>query len=404
MRQIIKLAWKNLWRKKKRSFAAIASIMVAVILIISIRSLQLSTYDRMIDAAVKTTGYLQVHLKGYWKNKSINDLMPQSHAFEQKLGKIPSIRNIVPRLENFVLAAGGSRSKDALLIGIDPGKENTLRKLSSRLIAGNYLLNSDQDVLITEGLAKYLNLRLHDTLVLISQGYQANVAAGKYRISGIVKLINPKLNLLHIYMPLATAQAFNSAPEMISAYLIDADKGKDGDQLMASVKHTVGEEFETMLWSEISPDILNNLQIDTVLFIMISLALFIITGFGIVGAILMMSLERSNEFSVLNAVGLQKSGIRALILTESIILGLTGLLLAFLIVLPIVYWLHLHPVPLKGDAAKPFQALGAEPFIGMAVAPELFLFVGSVIFIVNLIATAYPLFRIHQLNISNHLK
>ena len=74
MKQLIKLAWRNIWRKRRRSIIVLVSIAFAIIITISLRSLMLGNGDKTVEAGVKNVGYIQIHTANYWKDKSINDL------------------------------------------------------------------------------------------------------------------------------------------------------------------------------------------------------------------------------------------------------------------------------------------------------------------------------------------
>ena len=154
MTQIIKLAWRNIWRKNKRSIIVIISVAFAIIITTSMRSLQLGSYDKMIEAAVKNSGYVQVHTKGYWKDKSINDLLLEDESTKQKINSVNDVTAIIPRLQNFALAAGQNTSKASMVFGIDPSAENNFNNLSKRVTKGNYINKNSTGVMIAEGLAK----------------------------------------------------------------------------------------------------------------------------------------------------------------------------------------------------------------------------------------------------------
>src|SRR6202030_3034398 len=99
-----------------------------------------------------------------------------------------------PRLESFALASSGDRTKGILVSGIDPEKENPVSHLSKKIISGRYLTSANKGIIIAEGLAAYLKLKVNDTIVLIGQGYQGSMASGKYPIIGIAKLGIPETN------------------------------------------------------------------------------------------------------------------------------------------------------------------------------------------------------------------
>ncbi len=74
----------------------------------------------------------------------------------------------------------GDRTKGIMVTGIDPEKENSVSHLSNKIISGKYLTHNDKGIILGEGLAAYLKLKVNDTVVLIGQGYQGNMASGKY--------------------------------------------------------------------------------------------------------------------------------------------------------------------------------------------------------------------------------
>ena len=69
-----KLAWRNIFRNKRRSIITISSIIFAVIFSVTMRSLQHGAYDNMLKNIVGNyLGYVQIHYKGFWKEKTIDN-------------------------------------------------------------------------------------------------------------------------------------------------------------------------------------------------------------------------------------------------------------------------------------------------------------------------------------------
>lgn len=404
MKQLITLAWRNIWRKKRRSVIAMLSVIFAVVISISFRSLQWGSYDKMIEAGTRNSGYLQVQSKEYWEDKSINELIEDNAKLRNQISSLPWVSSVIPRLQNFSLAASGSSSKGALVIGIDPGPENQYNELSTRLIAGAYFLENENAVLIAEGLSNYLQLNVNDTLVLVSQGYRASIAAGKYPVKGIVKLQNPQMNRMTVYLPLTTAQTFNSANDMVSAFMLNVSDRAQVDAIQSTLQDRLGPVYAVMRWDEMHPEIRQSINTDTTIATLLLSALYLIVGFGIIGTIVMMALERKREFGMLQAIGLQKSQIQTVILLESLMLGVIGVTLAWSFAFPIVNFMHNNPIPLTGEGAKSFEAMGVEPVIQFAIKPHLFALMGLIIFLIMLMASAFPLAMVKKLNMSEVIK
>ncbi len=404
MKQLIKLAWRNIWRKRRRSIIVLVSIAFAIIITISLRSLMLGNGDKTVEVGVKNVGYIQIHTANYWKDKSINDLFADEEELRNKIKAVNGITQIIPRLQNFSLAAGDNTSKAAMVLGIDPDKENEFNKVKSRIVEGKFFTQNSNEVVIAEGLAKYLKLTVGDTLVLIGQGYQANVAAGKYRISGVAKIANPQMNLMLVYMPLPLAQEYNSAFGMCSAFMLNINDKSETDRIANELKSKLGNNYEIMTWNEMIPEILNALKIDTTIFILLSSCLFLIVGFGIIGTIIMMALERKKEFGMLQAIGLQKSQIQTVIFLESLMLGITGILIGLSIAIPLMIFMYNNPIPLTGDGAKSFEAMGAEPIMQFGIKPKLWALMSFIVFCIMIIASLFPIQFIKKQKVSEAIK
>ena len=76
MKTFITLAWRNIWRNKRRSFINIASVLFAVLFAIAADSFERGSYELMIDNMVKfSTGYIQIQDVLYDDEPSIDNLM-----------------------------------------------------------------------------------------------------------------------------------------------------------------------------------------------------------------------------------------------------------------------------------------------------------------------------------------
>jgi ABC-type lipoprotein release transport system permease subunit len=112
-----KLAWRNIWRNKRRSLIAIASITFAVFFSCFMLSTQLGQYERMIDNAVRFhTGYIQVMDKYYWDEKTIDNSILINNELITTAINIPHISVAVPRIESFALASYNDKTKGGLVM------------------------------------------------------------------------------------------------------------------------------------------------------------------------------------------------------------------------------------------------------------------------------------------------
>jgi len=298
---LLRLAWRNIWRNKRRTVITIVSIAFAVILSSIMRSMQLGSYERMIDNSVRFyTGYIQVHQNGYWDEQIIDNAFNPPEGMQAQIESMTDVEAVVPRLESFALASFGTQTKGALIIGMDPDKERHLTGVHEKITAGEMIHLNDQRVLIGSGLADYLNMRVGDTLVLISQGYHGVNAAGKYAVAGLVEFGLPQLTNQVVFMPLPAAQYFYGADELLTAMSVVTDHPKHVADIRDDIRqHVDTSALEVMDWRTMMPELIQGIEIDNISGIIMLMLLYVVIGFGMFGTFLMMTTERLYEFGVL---------------------------------------------------------------------------------------------------------
>ncbi len=400
MIEYIQLAWRNLWRNKKRTMITIASVFFAVFLALLMRSMQFGTYEQMeYDAIKNSTGYIQIHKKGYWDDKTINNTFENSKELDEKVKNIPNVTSLTPRLESFALASSGIMTKGVAIIGTDPSTEDMMTGLKKRVVKGNYFTADSNEVLVVTNLAKYLKLGVGDTMVLLSQGYHGITAAGNFKIVGIIKFPAENMNNEIVYMKLPDAQYFYAAPERLTSLSVMIDDPSDLQQTTDAIQTSIGEVYEVMSWKKMLAALVQSIQSDNVSGIFMLGILYIVVAFGIFGTMLMMTMERKREFAVMVAVGMQRSKLCYIMLMETIYIAIIGVLVGIAASLPIIWYYNINPIKLTGAAAQSMIDFNAQPIIPFALDINIFITQGIVVLSLTLISIIYPLYYISRFNI-----
>ena len=155
----VSLAWRNIWRNKRRTLISIASVLFAVLFALLTRSMQLGSYAYMIRNVVRlSTGYLQIHAEGFWEKRSIDLAFRDGADLREHLAGVSHVTQLIPRLQTFALAASATGTRGVMVNGIDPAAENTMNGLGAKVIRGVYLESGDTAVLLGEALASTLGL------------------------------------------------------------------------------------------------------------------------------------------------------------------------------------------------------------------------------------------------------
>lgn len=396
---LLKLAWKNMWRNKHRTTITIAAIFFAVILSVVTSSLQDGVFDNLIKNMVGYySGYVQVHKQGYWEEQILDNMFEDSDQLRQNILAQENITAVTPRLESFALASSEELTKGCLVIGIAPSEENNLTALKEKVEAGDYLASDDRGVLLGEGLAKRLNLQLHDTVVVMAQGYHGAMAAGKYFIKGIVKFGLPELNDQSLYLSLPAAQELYSADRLITSYVLALQNPNEMDATSGSVQSSLGNNYETMTWEEMMPEVKQHIETDNGSMYIIQGILYMLICFGIFGTLLMMMVERKYEMGMLVAIGMKKIRLMQLLLMESVLTVFSGCMLGILTSIPIVYYLYKYPIRFTGEMGNAYEQFGFEPIFPASMNPSIFITQGLVVLVLGMLLSTYPLLKIARLN------
>ncbi|ULQ51601.1 ABC transporter permease [Flavihumibacter fluvii] len=402
----LRLAWRNIWRNSRRTWITVASIFFAVILSTFMWAMLEGVYDNMIRNVVAfSSGYLQVHKKGYWEEKSIENVFLADTVTERQLSSIPDVTAVIPRIENFALASTGERSTGVLLLGIDPENEKKITRLDQKVLAGKYIAANDADVMVGNGVARKLRLSVGDSIILLGQGYQASSANGLYRVQGIVQMGSPDLDKILVYMNLKSASTLLNLDNQLSSWALMIDNPRKMSQVKKSISVQLDTlSYEVMDWKEMMPELDQMITADGSGHKITLLVLYLVISFGIFSTILMMLAERQHEFGIMVAIGMKKYQIALIVFMETVMITFIGVLAGSMASLPVIQYFSIHPIQLSGEVRTIYQNYGFEPIIPVSTAPAVFLSQARVVSLITLLIAVYPVYKILNMKLMTALR
>jgi ABC-type lipoprotein release transport system permease subunit len=345
------------------------------------------------------SGYIQIHNEKYWDNKTINNTFIPSESLENSFREIPEITNYAPRLEFFALASSEEITKGSIILGIDPNKEKQITEIDKWISEGEYLRNNDDGLLVGYDLAKYLQLSVGDTLVIIGQGYHGVSAAGKYPIRGILKFPSPELNKQSIYMEIKNCQEFFTCEDRLTSLVLMIDNQYKLTKTMRQLSRIIESPYSVMSWDEMHPELLQLVEADRAGGAFMKAILYIVIGFGIFGTVMMMIVDRRREMGVMIAIGMQRYKLATVLFFETIYIGFIGVLAGFAGSIPVIAYYYNNPIPISGDAAKTFSDMGIEPLLYFTWLPSVFYNQVITVFVITAIIAIYPVVTASKMKI-----
>ena len=398
---LINLAFRNIWRNKRRTLITMAAVVFAVFLSSVLRSFQKGAWDNVFDKSINLFfGYVQIHQNGFWDDQSIDNSFAVNDELDQSLLDIDNILGYARRMESFALASSEDLTHGVAVIGIEPTAENDLTELQGKIQEGTYFGNGG--CIVASGVATKLNLTVGDTIVLLSQGYHGANAVGKYPIDGIFRYALPDLNKTLVYLTLPDAQEFFAAEDRLTSIALRIDKASHVSGIVNKLKDQLDTDaYEIMDYKELMPELMQARKLDEGSGYITIGILYALISFAIFGTIIMMTQERQYEFGILTSIGMSRWNLFLVTFLETIFIAIAGVVVGILVALPVVYYLNKNPLDLSvmgEDATAAFENFGMEAIVPTSFTADVFLIQALIVLIITIFLGIFPLYRIMKLN------
>ena len=400
MKLLIKLAWRNLWRNRRRSLLTLLAIAFATLASIGMRGIQHGTYAVNIENTVKIlSGYLQIQPEGYQKNPTLNKVVRLDGELKEALDKTPGIKGYTPRISTFGLVSYLDNSFGTSIMGIDPESEKSVTNIHEKVKEGEFLKGSDGfDILLGYKLMENLKAEVGDEIVLLSQGYDGSLGNLKFRIAGAVKFGIQDVDVMTAFIGIETARELlamwgKSNIVAISLNGLD-DVAPARDYLKANMPD---DNYKVLTWNEVMPDFEQTIALDNVSGLFFLTILVIIVAFGILNTLLMSVSERFREFGVSLSIGMPQMKLVAVVILESVFISFLGVLSGNIL----GYFLNSHlaanPITFGNEVGEISQEYGFMPIIQSTTDPGIFINISLLIMFIAILATLIPAYKVYRL-------
>ena len=395
---MLKLSWRNIWKNKKRSIITITAIGFAVFLALAMRSLQLGTYDHMINNMVKSTsGPLRINYSEYIDETNLDNALFNDSIQIEKIKSIEGVEEVLSRIESFGLVALLHNTKPLSILASDLEKEEPYLQLKSHLIEGQIPSRENRGIVIGKGVSERLKCKVGDTLAIISQGFQGVSAAQKFVVTGIVELFSGLYNDQTVFMTREEGEYFFSMPDMSTTVVVQTENMKRLHRIEKKIKTFLSSDLTIRDWTIYMREIQQAIQADNAGGIIMIFILYMVIAFGIFGTILMMTSERIYEFGVLISIGFGRLKLILQVVMEVVILSMIGVISGAILSYPIIIYFNIHPIHLGGEMAEGMKNMGWDPIMLSSKDPMIILTHTLIILIISTMMTLYPIITIARL-------
>jgi ABC-type lipoprotein release transport system permease subunit len=327
MKLYLRLAWRNIWRHRRRTIIIMAAMGLSLGLMF--------WYDGLIDGfnnaiygnAIRVLGgNIQIHAAGYREKIDSNPLLPlpdDTAAVQAALAQ-PGVISATRRITTGGMLTNREGAFAVSIIGIDAGAEAPVSLIAEHISAGRWLNDGDQDtVLIGKGLADVMDLQVGDRITMVGTDVHKQSRQRTMTVAGIYDIGLPTTEKKMLYISLAEAQDLFGLRGQSTEVVVNLEKLGPEAQIVAALTPML-PGFEVESYEQNYPELKAALESKGAVMTIFGIIIIMISGIGILNLLLMAIYERTREIGLLGAMGVKPRQIAWLFILEGTMIGAVG--------------------------------------------------------------------------------
>ena len=386
---IVKLAWRNLLRNKRRTLLTVMLVGFSLVSLILTDGMVKGMQEKLVGSITQTlTGEAQIHKKGFREEldekKFIDDPVPIINQI--RLNK--DIQTFAPRVVFGGMIASPYNITGGVIYGVDAARELGISKIKEALIEGAYLSGSPREILIGKSMSEILEVSLGDRIVIsAAEVKNGEISQELFRVSGIFEFGLSDLDNSLGFINLNVAQSLLGLNEGIHQIVVRFNNPENALDLQSSFYQSANSgNIEALSWKDYNPSIASLIGMSNYATVIIGVTLFLLATFGVINSLFMSIYERLYELGVAKAIGTSGPELMSLVILEAFLLGVISCIFGSLVGYFANSWFAVHGIP-----------FGTYEFSGVILrgihtklALEQFTLLPSCIIILVLVSAIYP--------------
>lgn len=393
---LIKIAWRNIWRSKSRSFVIIGAIILGIWALSFINSWMKGMGDMYVSDIINNqTSHIQIHKDEFLKERKSEYIIPNSLEVITDLKRTKGVKAVTARIIANGVIIAPRMSKGVMIKAVDPEMETEVIDLKGKIKAGEYFNDKRNPMLIGRSLAEKLKIKIGKKVSLQFQDMEGELTGQVFRVVGFYSSGNSKVDEAMVYVEAKDFSPIFKNNGNVQEIAITVNDFEE-TALIAKALQALHRDVKVQTYEEIMPIIkLFETQFKSSGAI-ITFIVMIALVFGIINTMLMAVLERIKELGVLMAIGMNRIKIFGMIVLETLILSIVGLPVGVLLGFITNTYLNKTGIDLSkyGDGLEEF---GMSSIIYPVIDPSFYITVSIAVFFTALFAALYPAMKATRL-------
>lgn len=318
----LRIAWRNLWRNRRRTGLAVAAIGLSVALVLAYFAVLRGYADWILETLTgPMLGHVQIHAPEWRKDRAMDRTILDVSSILEGLRSDPEVASASARIYAPALAALAEEGFAVVVLGVDWVAEAQ----PNRLLSGSSTPRGSGRALMGKALAEMMGVKAGDEIALVGQGADGSLANELVRVEGVVQTSVDFVNRQGILLEIREAQTLFAMPDEaheVMVYAREPARAKLLASRLQALPSLAGTEV--LDWQTIAPEMLSLIGIIEVAGVFALVLVFVAAAAGVANTMLMATFERTHELGMLLALGASPGRIVRMILAESVALGLVG--------------------------------------------------------------------------------
>jgi len=410
MTMLLRLAWRSLWRHRRRTIVTIVSIGLGLAFVVFFVCLAEGTYHQLVSDAVRMQGgHVTIEDARYRDAPEVGHRVRDASHLRTELAALPAVESSKLVVLGQGLARSGADAVGVAVMGVEPGIEAATSPLARRLVAGRYLEATDgARIVVGTLLAERLDLAVGKKVVVSTNDASGALVEALFRVVGIFETGAEEVDGYVTQVPLPESRRlFGLADDdatQIALVLHDAD---DQPEAVAAARRiVVAPGLAVRRWQEVLPELAAFIRLDRTSDWTFQGMLIAIVLFTIFNTLLMSVLERRREFAVLLAVGTTPRQLATQVLIESIMLACLGVGVGLVIGGAVAGWFQIHGLDLRlfMEEGMTISGLAVSDRIHARVTPRILGTLGGLVLGATIVLALAPMRRAARLDVTEALR
>jgi len=396
----LRLAWRNIWRQKRRTWLTALAMIFSNVLLVFMISLQFGSYEMMINNTLRMfSGQLQVQREGYQDGQKMRQVVENIGELVADVREQFPAARVTARANAFVLVSSEDRSFGTRLVGVEPAHEPGVSSIPGLVDDGRYLQDLDAaEIVIGRVMARNLKVETGDELTFLGSGKDGSFAAGVVTVVGIFDSGSLDMDRSLAELPLGYFQEAFAMDGSGHVIALGVDELAGIPVMIEPLRALISKQkgLVALDWEALTPGLKQAIQADMTSAWFMYAVLIVLVAFSVLNTQLMSVLERTREFGVIMALGIKPRRLALLVLLETFLMASVGLLIGVLLGAIVSGYFSY-----AGFAYPGMDELAAKfnmpPVIKPILSPLSLMLGPLVVFVFCLFAAVYPALKLYGL-------